>query len=282
MANHRDSGKIIFDINDTIEQGVRDELLLPLRTNREDESSGGFYSPYNRSIYQAASPEALDELKEAFSKLEAEYIEIQKDESNPNKPIKTHKNIPVFLPPTVSSITIRKNIAHKGFDIDPDSEDWLCLYSARLEGRFDSKEELEFELSRQHDDIKDFANKINQQTGGVLQLHVETEFKTSRLLVSHQNFWSYAQSLGHPFSRIRTRWVSGSHYRAQLHYLDRDPTEDRWGVMILPPDAALSRDNIHFPLPRKPRRGSLNDPDKAHQVKKIGELAPQVEIYLVK
>jgi hypothetical protein len=76
--------------------------------------------------------------------------------------------------------------------------------------------------------------------------------------------------------------VSGSHYRAQLHYLDRDPTEDRWGVMILPPDAALSRGNIHFPLPRKPRRGSLNDPDKAHQVKKIGELVPQVEIYLVK
>jgi hypothetical protein len=158
----------------------------------------------------------------------------------------------------------------------------LCLYSVRLEGRFEDKKEFEFEIQCQHDEVRSLASELREKTNGLLDPKVETDYRTTALLVSHENFWEYAQTLGHDFSRIRVRWETGSQYRAQLHYLDRDPTEERWGVMIVPNDSPLTKRNINFPLPRKPRKGSLNDPEKAFLVEKVGDFTPQVKIYLVK
>ncbi|MEZ9863822.1 hypothetical protein AB4525_08025 [Vibrio breoganii] len=264
----REPGNIVNDINSLLKEALVERALLPVRAAKESEKNGGLYQAFNRDIVRANCEDTFNELRAKFSELEAEYV---------SHGIRPYKNLPTFLEKNAVSITVRTSEAYKGFYVDMDAEsDSVIVLSRRVE------DEDSFGGARE------FYRALQAQSPK-LELHYEEErlstVTVATVTVTANSFVEYCSTLGIEHTKIRFRTNTGKQYRAKIQYSDKDSVDMRWGMLVLPHDSSISRSSIYFPRPRQARKGSLQDPLVATQLKAIGDVSllnEGYEVFLVK
>ncbi|GAD89960.1 hypothetical protein VHA01S_030_00350 [Vibrio halioticoli NBRC 102217] len=255
---------IVFKINELVDDAVSEKRLVPIREAGELEVRGGYQLPFNRDILKATNAYEYSELKSALDELHQQYYALGKD--------RPYRNMPIFLGDKVTGITIRKNKAYRGYDIEGENAEKMMLL---------------FETDN-IPEAKDLIERLSSEGKGLLHLSMEVEELVSCVVcsvyVTEQSLLEYFRTLEISFSRVRYRWLTGTQYRARVTYMDGERKDMRWGVFIVSPPSPLSPRSILYPRPRKLRAKSLNDPMIATRITHIGKvkLREKDEIYLVK
>ncbi|MEZ8967646.1 hypothetical protein FCV82_02365 [Vibrio breoganii] len=264
----REPGNIVNDINSLLKDSLARQKLLPIRAAKDDEKKGGLYQAFNRDIVRADCKASFIELKAEFAELEAEYLE---------QGLRPYKNIPTFLDQNAISITVRTAKAYKGFYVEMDAEnDSVIVLSSRSEDEDSYGQTREF-----------YRNLLAQGTKLELRYEEEKLHNTvvATVTVTASSFVEYCSTLGIEYNKIRFRTNTGKQYRAKIQYSDKESADMRWGMLILPHDSSVTRSCVYFPRPRQARKGSLQDPLVATQLKAIGDVSLldlSYEIFLVK